>query len=63
MILSVLHDIEARTIYFTPVFPQADLDVDLYMELPQGFDIRGNIGYHVIKLNKSLYGCCQSSHN
>ena len=63
LILSVLHDIEARFIDFTLEFPQADLDVDIYMELPQEFDIRRITGSHVIKLNTSLYGLCQSSHS
>ena len=63
LILSVLHDLEARPIYFTFAFPQVDLDVDVYMELPPGFDLGVNPGSHVIKLNKSLYGLCQSIHN
>ena len=63
LILSVLHDQEARSIHFTLAFPQADLDVDVFMELPPGFDMNGSSGSHVIKLNKSLYGLCQSSHN
>ena len=63
LILSVHHDLEARSIDFTIGFPQADLDVDVYMEITQGVDIRENTGSHVIKLNKSLCGLCQSSHN
>ena len=63
LILSVLHDLEAGSIDFTLAFPQADLDVDVFMELPPGFDMNGSSGSHVIKLNKSLYGLCQSSHN
>ena len=38
-ILSVLHDSEARSIYFTLAFPQADFDVDTHMELPPGVDM------------------------
>ena len=63
LILSVLHDLESRSIDFTLAFPQADLDVDVYMELSPGFDMNGNSGLHVIKLNKPLYGLCQRSHN
>ena len=37
LILSVLHDLDTRSIDFTLVFPQADVDVDVYMELPPGF--------------------------
>ena len=39
LILLVLHDLEARSIYFTLVFLQADLDVDIHMELPPVFYI------------------------
>ena len=59
----MLHDLEARSIDFTLAFPQANLDVDVYMELPPGFDKGGNLGSHIIKLNKLLHGLCQSSHN
>ena len=58
LILSVLHDQEARSIHFTLAFPQADLDVDVFMELPPGFDMNGSSGSQVIKLNKSLYCLC-----
>ena len=63
LILAILHDLEARSNDFTLAFPQADLDVDVYMELPPGFDMNGDTGKHVIKLIKSIYGLCQSSHN
>ena len=63
LILSLLHNLEARSIYFTLAFPQADLNVDVYTELPPGFDMGGNSGSRIIKLNKLLYVLCQSSHN
>ena len=39
LILSVLYDLEARSMYSTLAFPQADFDVDTYMELPLGVDM------------------------
>ena len=47
-------------------FPQADLDVDVWMELPEGMDPLGDESNRwkcVLKLNKSLYGLKQASHN
>ena len=63
MILSVLHDLETRSIDFTLAFPQADLDVDVFMEFPVGFDLGPDSRKYVIKLNKSLYGLKQAAHN
>ena len=62
LVLSVLHDLESRLIKFTLSFPQADLDLDVFMELPPGLDIGGNTSSYVIELNKSLYSLYQSSH-
>ena len=38
----MIRDLEDRYIDFTLDFLQADLDVDLYMELPPGFGMSGN---------------------
>ncbi len=62
--VSIIHDLTTSTIDFTLAFPQADLDVDVYMELPLGcVGPNGNRKSHVLKLNKSLYGLKQASHN
>ena len=63
LIISMLNDLETRSIDFTLAFPQAELDVDVYMELPVGFDNGGCSGRHVLKLNKSLYGLKQAAFN
>ena len=60
--LSVIHDLETKSIDFVEAFPQADLDVPVWMELPWGFDIDGSKNY-VLKLNKNLYGLCNASRN
>ena len=56
MAISLICDLETRSIDFIQAFPQADLDVDIYMELPYGFDCNGGRNY-ILKLNnKNLYG-------
>ena len=65
--LSVIHDLDTRSIDFVLAFPQAPLDVDVFMELPYGFAVDGitddgSKGY-VLKLNKSLYGLKQAAYN
>ena len=63
MTLSIIHDLESRSIDFVQAFPQADLDVPVWMELPWGFDRNGEKGKYVLKLNKNLYGLCNASRN
>ena len=63
MILSVLHDLEKRSIGFTLAFPQADLYIDVFIELPVGFNLEPDSRQYIIKLNKSLYGLKQTDHN
>ena len=54
----------SRAKYFVLVFPQAKLDVPVFMELPVGCDVdSGNQSLYVIKLKKSLYGLKQASLN
>jgi hypothetical protein len=60
--LSIIHDLETRSIDFVLAFPQADLDVDIYMELPFGFDFDGKRNF-ILKLNKNLYGLKNASLN
>ena len=62
MTLSVIHDLETRSIDFIQAFPQADLDVPVWMELPWGFS-KDNNRNCVLKLNKNLYGLCNASKN
>ena len=62
-IVSMLNDLEVRSIDFIPTFPQVKLDVDVYMELPVGFDNGECAGKHVLKLNRSLNILKQSAFN
>jgi hypothetical protein len=60
--ISAIHGLPTTSIDFVLAFPQADLDTDVFMEIPIGFsrDLRQT---HVLKLNKSLYGLKQASSN
>ena len=61
-----IHGLDSKSIDFVLAFPQADIDIDIWMELPDGMDPSGdetNRRKYVLKLNKSLYGLKQASHN
>jgi hypothetical protein len=58
-LLQKIHGLELKSIDFVLVFPQADSDVPVYMELPASVnpvDILDENQRYVLKLNKSLYG-------
>ena len=55
LILATLYGLETKSIDFVLAFPQADLDTDVFMELPYGFQY-GYKGQYVLKLKKNLYG-------
>ena len=63
LVLSKIYDLDTRSIDFVLAFPQADLDVDVYMELPYGFRGPDSSKRYVLKLNKNLYGLKQASYN
>jgi hypothetical protein len=60
-----IHGLSSKSIDFVLAFPQADLEVPVYMELPLGFDAsnNGNRKLYVLCLNKSLYGLKQAGYN
>ena len=64
MTLAMIHHLKSTSIDFVLTFPQADLDVDIFMELPAGMDLGD---YHkkdyVLKLRKNLYGLKQAGYN
>ena len=58
--------LSTQAIDFVLTFPQTDLDVPVYMELPAGTVLEGknnSSSAYVLKLNKSLYGLKQGSFN
>jgi hypothetical protein len=60
-----IHGLLSKSIDFVLAFPQADLEIPEYMELPIGFDAPNgkNNKFYVLKLNKSLYGLKQAGYN
>jgi hypothetical protein len=60
-----IHGLPSKSIDFVLAFPQADLKLPVYMELPLGFDAPeyGSWKLYVHCLNKSLYGLKQAGYN
>ncbi len=48
---------------FDMAYPQAPIEMDIYMELPQGIQTKhGNSKDHALKLEKNIYGQKQAGH-
>ena len=60
--ISTIHNLPTTSIDFVLAFPQADLETDVFMEIPSGFSSHLRRS-HVLKLDKSLYGLRQASSN
>jgi hypothetical protein len=60
-----IHGLPSKSIDFVLAFPQANLEVPVYMELHLGFDApqNGSCKLYVLCLNKSLYGLKQAGYN
>ena len=58
LIFSEIHKLHTRSIDFTLAFPQADVKVDIYMDLPLGCNPSdgSDKNKYVLKLVKNLYG-------
>jgi hypothetical protein len=67
LIVAKVHGLQSKCINFVLSFPQGDLDVPVYMELPAGVNPVNisdeNQCRYVIKVNKSLYGLGQAGYN
>jgi hypothetical protein len=59
LVIAALKGLHSRQVDFVLAFPQADLDVLIYMQLPQGFDDDSHT--HVLRLRKNLYALKQAS--
>ena len=55
LILSIVHGLETRQVDYVNAFAQADLDKDVFIEIPEGYNHNNEVDC-VMKLNKSLYG-------
>ena len=62
MALAIIHELETRSIDFVLAFPQAEVNVPIYMEFSMGFSCDNRSNY-VLRLNKNLYGLKDASLN
>ena len=60
--LAKMCDLHSHLIVFVLVFPQADLDCEMRMELPLGMHSEHNANY-VLKLKSNSFGMRQGSYN
>ena len=67
MLLAIakIHNLPSKGIDFVLAFPQADLEIPVYMELPMGFISQDDEqrSKYVLQLNKNLYGLKQASYH
>ncbi len=58
LLLALVYKLDLKAIDFVLAFPQAKLDVNIWMYLPIGFQVDTENGSkcYILKLNKSLYG-------
>ena len=63
MIVAQVLELDTQAIYFVLAFPQAELEVPVYMELPAGMDLVGHgkdSSKYLLKLKRYLYGLKQA---
>ena len=66
LLLARIYKLDSKAIDFVLAFPQAELDVDIWMYLPIGFQVdtdNESKQSHLLNLNKSLYDLKQASLN
>jgi hypothetical protein len=63
--IAKIHGLSSKSIDFVLAFPQADLEILVFIELSIGFDTQDNEErrFYVLKLNKSLYRLKQAGYN
>ena len=61
LILSVIHQLESRSIDFTLAYPQALVKTNIYLYLPRGIKINQNGKDTILKLICNLYGLKDAS--
>jgi hypothetical protein len=65
LVLILKEKLQSRSIKFTLAYPQANLNVNIYLELPMGFQLEGGHDKReiVLKLNNNLYGLRRAGNN
>ena len=61
--IAIIHEFPSISINFVLTFTQADLNVDVFLVIPLGMGVDGNIGEWLLRINKALYGLTQASEN
>ena len=66
--IAKLQNLNSKEIDFVLAFPQADLEEDIWIYIPIGFQVDGHTEASsgrsfLLKLNKNLYGLKQGSYN
>jgi hypothetical protein len=63
LVLMVAEKLHSWSMDSTLAYPQADLNVDIFLELPMGFWLEGRFDKKefILKLNKNLYGLKKAS--
>jgi Reverse transcriptase (RNA-dependent DNA polymerase) len=54
--MMIMNKCQSKQVDFVLAFPQADIECDMYMQIPHGFHIDGDPGDYCLKLKKNLYG-------
>jgi hypothetical protein len=60
LVILILQGWETQQIDFVLAFPQADVECDIYMEVPPGFNVKGEKKKYCLKLKKNIYGTKQA---
>ena len=66
MIVAQVLEIDTQAIYLVSEFPQAELEVPIYMGLPEYMELAGHVkdsSKYLLKLKRSSYGLKQASMN
>ena len=61
--LEAIKHLHTKSIDFVLAYPQANLDVEIYKELPQVFNVEPESRRYFLNLQKNLYGLKQAGHN
>ena len=56
LIIAAIKGWKTRQVDFVLAFPQADIETELFMEIPKGFEHNASQKTHCLKLKKNLYG-------
>ena len=56
LILMLLNGWVSKQVDFVLAFPQADIECEMFMEVPEGFHVDGSRKDHCLRLKKNLYG-------